>query len=64
MPLTEEMKRAIISISRWGGTNMFQTNNVKLLAETSGHPEVSRYIDENPQGYFNFIMFGDENKEA
>ena len=61
MGMTDEIRATIIRIAQVGSTNMFQTETVKVIAVCCGHPEVARYIDENPLGYCNFIMFGDEN---
>lgn len=60
MVLTDEMKQAIADIEKTTGRNMFDFDGVKEAAEALGHPEIVQYIDEHPQEYFCFIMYGDE----
>ena len=56
--MNDTLKEHIIAIAKTGLTNMFHTDNVKFIADSEGWKDVIKFIDTDPEGYFNFIMFG------
>ena len=62
--MTDEIKRQILTIRETGLTNMFDTRTVKEIGAKFGFKEMIQYINDNPDKYCNFIMWGDENKKA
>lgn len=57
----EVVKKQIIKIRDSGLTNMFDRNAVQRLANEREFFELVRFIEDQPERYFNFIMTGDEN---
>ena len=41
-------------------TNMFDFDQVKMIAEEMEYPELVKFIEEKPDEYANFILTGKE----
>lgn len=61
--MTELILEQIMYIRDLGVTNMFDVNTVQLYAQDFGFNELVKYIEEDKQRYFNFILNGKEIKQ-
>lgn len=61
--MTELIREQILYIRDLGLTNMFDVNNVQFYAQDFGFNELVKYIEEDRQRYFNFILNGKEIKQ-
>lgn len=59
----KKIKEQIIAVRDTGRTNMFDTKAVQRIAFDSGYYELVNYIEENKQGYCDFIVTGKFKEE-
>lgn len=60
--MTDTILEQIIYIRDLGITNMFDIATVQQIAVELNFNELARYIQENRNKYFNFILYGKEAK--
>lgn len=60
MKMTERIRGQILLISETGQTDMTNCKRVKAIAKESGYTELIKYMDENINGYINYLAYGDE----
>lgn len=58
--MTELIKEQILAIRDTGLTNMFDGPMVQKLAFDRGFYELVVFIEEHPNEYVRFILYGDE----
>lgn len=61
--MTEKVKEQILSIRDSGLTNMLDTRAVQQIAYTKEFYELVLFIEENPKGYWHFILTGEDPEE-
>lgn len=57
--MTEKIKEQILAIRDTGKTNMFDTKYVQRLAFESHYYELVNFIEEEPDTYVMFIIWGE-----
>ena len=58
--MTEKIKKQILEVRDTALINMLDFKGVQQIAEELGLLELVSYIDEHPQEYGNFILYGKE----
>ncbi len=60
MEMTDLIKGQILLVRETGLTNMVDVRRVKQIGAEHGYKEMISYIENNLDGYINFIAYGDE----
>ncbi|HBE8721277.1 DUF5049 domain-containing protein [Clostridioides difficile] len=58
--MTEKIKKQILEVRDTALINMLDFKGVQQIAEELGLLELVSYIDEHPEEYGNFILYGKE----
>ena len=58
--MTEKIKKQILEVRDTALINMLDFKGVQQIAEELGLLELVSYIDERPEEYGNFILYGKE----
>ena len=58
--MTEKIKKQILEVRDTALINMMDFKGVQQIAEELGLLELVSYIDEHPEEYGNFILYGKE----
>ena len=58
--MTEKIKKQILEVRDTALINMLDFKGVQQIAEELGRLELVSYIDEHPEEYGNFILYGKE----
>ena len=58
--MTERIKEQILAIRETGETNMFDVPMVQRMASDRDYYELVIYLEEHPEEYARFILYGDK----
>ena len=57
--MSDTVREQILAVRETGLTNMFDKNAVQCIAFAMDYYELVTFLEEHPDEYVNFILFGD-----